>query len=190
MNRQILTVPNILTIARGLTTVPLVWAILSARFGLALLCVVFAGLSDLFDGIVARKLNQSSDFGRIMDPIADKLLLVATFIAVSLPGYGFEPLPWWLAFVAIGRDVAIVVVAGLIYARTGFSGFTPTFLGKVNTTIELWVLFLFLLTRAFSWPEHLLVLSIWVTAASVLVSGLHYVAHVRRQLAERGAVES
>lgn len=184
MSDRVLTVPNLLTIARGFATAPLVWAILSARFGLALIIVVFAGLTDLFDGLVARRLNQSSDFGRLLDPIADKLLLVATFIAVSLPGYGFEPLPWWLAAFAIVRDAGILGGGLAIYWATGFSGFSPTFLGKLNTNIELWVLFYFLLARAFGLPEWLLTLSIYVTAASIVVSGIHYVFHGRRQLAE------
>ncbi len=184
VNREAINVPNLLTIARGFAAIPLVWSILSARFGLALVIVFLAGLTDLLDGIIARKLEQSSDFGRLLDPIADKLLLVATFVAVSVPGFGFEPLPWWLAALAVGRDVGILGAALVIYRVTGFSGFTPTFLGKLNTNIELWVLFLFLLTRAFNLPELLLTISIYVTAASIVVSGLHYIVHARTQLAE------
>ncbi len=184
MKREAINVPNLLTIARGFAAIPLVWSILSARFGLALVIVFLAGLTDLLDGIIARKLDQSSDFGRLLDPIADKLLLVTTFVAVSVPGFGFEPLPWWLAALAVGRDVGILGAALVIYRVTGFSGFTPTFLGKLNTNIELWVLFLFLLTRAFSLPELLLTISVYVTAASIVVSGLHYIVHARTQIAE------
>lgn len=184
MKREAINVPNLLTIARGFAAIPLVWSILSARFGLALVIVFLAGLTDLLDGIIARKLDQSSDFGRLLDPIADKLLLVTTFVAVSVPGFGFEPLPWWLAALAVGRDVSILGAALVIYRVTGFSGFTPTFLGKLNTNIELWVLFLFLLTRAFSLPELLLTISVYVTAASIVVSGLHYIVHARTQIAE------
>lgn len=185
MNRQVLNVPNLLTIGRGVAAIPLVWSILSARFGLALVIVFFAGLSDLLDGLIARRLEQASDVGRLLDPIADKLLLVATFVAVSIPGFGFEPLPWWLACLAIGRDVGIVGAAMVIYKVTGFSGFAPSLLGKLNTNIELWVLFLFLLTRALTLPELLLTLSIYLTVISIVVSGVHYIFHVRRQLAER-----
>ena len=184
MKKEVLNVPNLLTIARGIAAIPLVWCILYARFGLALVIVFLAGLTDLLDGLIARKLEQSSDFGRLLDPIADKLLLVATFVAVSIPGYGFEPLPWWLATLAVGRDLGILGAALLIYRVTGFSGFTPTFLGKLNTNIELWVLFLFLLTRAFNLPELLLTVSIYVTAASIVVSGFHYIHHARTQVAE------
>lgn len=183
MTRRVLTVPNLLTIARGFATVPLVWSILESRFGLAIAIVVVAGLTDLFDGVIARRLEQSSDFGRLLDPIADKLLLVSTFLAASLPGYGFEPLPWWLAALAIARDVGILGAGVVINRVTGFSGFTPTFLGKLNTNVELWVLFYFLLARAFGLPEWLLTLSVYVTATSIVVSGVHYIFHGRRQLA-------
>jgi len=182
---RILTIPNALTIARGILAAPLVWSILTSRFGLALAIVVAAGFTDLFDGMAARRFGQSSDLGRLLDPIADKLLLVSTFLAVSIPGLGFEPLPWWLAALAILRDVGIVLAGYVIYRRTGFSGFTPTWLGKVNTNVELWVLFLFLLTRAFDLPTGLLALSIYVTAVSIVVSGVHYVFHARHQLANR-----
>lgn len=184
MKKEVLNVPNLLTIARGVAAIPLVWCILSARFGLALVIVFLAGLTDLLDGLIARKLEQSSDFGRLLDPIADKLLLVATFVAVSIPGFGFEPLPWWLAALAVGRDLGILGAALLIYRVTGFSGFTPTFLGKLNTNIELWVLFLFLFTRAFNLPELPLTVSIYVTAASIVISGFHYIQHARTQVAE------
>jgi cardiolipin synthase len=128
-------------------------------------------------------LNQSSRLGRLLDPVADKLLLVTTFVAISVPGFGFEPLPWWLAAAAILRDVGIVAVGYAIYARTGFSGFTPTLLGKAHTVCELIIVGLFLLSQVVWVPSWLVTMAIWLTLASVLVSGCHYVFHVRRQLA-------
>jgi cardiolipin synthase len=183
--RDALTIPNLLTIARAVAAVPIVAAILSNRFALALVLIVVAGFTDTIDGTVARRFGQETDLGRILDPIADKLLLVAIFVAASLPSYGFDPLPWWLAAMAIGRDVGIVVGAGAIYATTGFSGFTPSRLGKINTLFELLVVGWFVGTRAFELSEIPLTIIIYLTAASILVSGLHYVVHVRRLLAER-----
>ena len=137
------------------------------------------------DGTLARKTGTTSDWGRLLDPLADKLLLVTVFVAVSIPGLGFEPLPWWLAAMAIGRDLAMLVAAGVIYLVTGFSGFTPTQLGKLNTFLELVVLGVFLGTRAFGLPEAPLTACIYLTAASIAASGIHYVFHVRRLLARR-----
>ena len=106
--------------------------------------------------------------------------------ASSIPGNGFEPLPLWVALVVIGRDVGILAAGIGIYLATGFTGFTPTFLGKLNTCFEIGLVVLFLLTRAFYLPELLLTMGAYATACLVAVSGVHYVFHARKQLAKRG----
>ena len=188
MKGPLFTIPNALTMVRAVAAVPVAVAILDARFGLALVLVVLAGLTDGIDGWVARRAGQQSDYGRLLDPIADKILLVTVFVAICVPGRGFEPLQAWVAALAIGRDLGIVLAGAAIYAATGFSGFTPTFFGKLNTVMELWLVVLFLATRSsLGLPEILLEISIYATVFTIVGSGLHYVAHARRQLAERRA---
>lgn len=184
MNGRVLTVPNALTIARGLAAIPVALAILNGWFGTAVAVLFVAGVTDGLDGKLARSLGQTSDIGRLLDPIADKVLLAATFVAMTIPGRGFEPLPLWLVAIAILRDVGIVVAGWIIYWLTGFTGFSPTMLGKINTVVELLLGGLFLLTRALGLPEILLTLGIYITAVSITVSGFHYIVHARRQLAE------
>lgn len=186
MTGRVLTVPNALTLARGLAAVPVAIAILDSHFAVAAAVVVVAGLTDGLDGELARRFGQTSDVGRLLDPIADKALLVTTFVAASVPGRGFEPLPLWLVGIAVLRDVGIVVTALAIYLATGFKGFRPTFLGKVNTVVELCLVGLFLVTRAFGLPELVLTAGVFLTAGSIVASGLHYVVHLRRLLAETG----
>jgi cardiolipin synthase len=183
---RVATLPNLLTVARGLAAAPVVFAILNGWFATALVVVFAAGLTDGLDGLVARRTGQTSDVGRLLDPIADKVLLVSTFVAASVPGRGFEPLPMWLVALAILRDVGIVAAGLGIYAVTGFSGFRPTLLGKINTVLELLVVGLFLLTRAFGLAEGVLTALVYLTAGSVVASGFHYVWHARRQLSEAG----
>jgi cardiolipin synthase len=178
------TIPNLLTLARGLAALPLALAILNGRFVLAIAIVVAAGLSDGLDGALARWIGQTSDVGRLLDPIADKLLLVTTFVASSVPGHGFEPIPTWLVTLVILRDVGIVIVAYAVYRATGFTGFRPSMLGKINTVVELVLVGLFLLTNATGMPDLLLRVGIYLTAGSVVASGFHYVVHLRRTMAE------
>jgi cardiolipin synthase len=185
MTGPVFTIPNLITAARGLAAAPIAAAVLSNRFGLALALVVAAGLTDGLDGFIARRSGTTSDLGRMLDPIADKLLLVTLFVSVSVPGRGFDPLPLWLVGMAVGRDVAILAGAAGIFLATGFSGFTPTFLGKLNTVFELGLITLFLATRAYGLPEPLLVAGVYATAVTIAASGIHYVFHARRQLAER-----
>jgi cardiolipin synthase len=186
VNGPLVTLPNLLTVARGLMAIPIALAILDGWFLTALVLAFVAGASDGLDGIVARRTGQTSDVGRLLDPIADKLLLVTIFVSASIPGRGYEPLPWWFVTIAIVRDVGIVVTALAIYVATRFTGFRPTLLGKINTCVELGLVGLFLLTRAFGLPEALLVAGVYLAAASIAASGLHYIVHVRRLLAESG----
>jgi cardiolipin synthase len=182
---RVLTLPNALTLLRACAAVPVALAVRSGRLDVALVIGVVAGLTDGVDGIVARRMGQTSDVGRLLDPIADKLLLATTFLAVSLTGAGFEPLPFWLAGLAVTRDVCIVAAGLAIYLATGFTGFTPTLLGKANTCLEMGVVLLFFLTRLYGLPEILLDAFVYVTGASIVASGVHYVVHSRRQLAAR-----
>jgi cardiolipin synthase len=182
---RVLTLPNLLTALRACAALPVALAVRGGRFDVALVLVIVAGLTDGLDGMIARRTGQMSDVGRLLDPIADKLLLVTTLLSVSLPGAGFEPLPLWLAGLAVTRDLCIVAAAFAIYFATGFTGFTPTLLGKVNTCLEMGVVFLFLITRLFDLPEAPLNVFVYLTGASIVASGVHYVFHARRQLASR-----
>ena len=184
MTGPIATLPNAVTVMRGLAAFPVALAILNGWWITAMVLVFVAGVSDGLDGALARRTGQTSDVGRLLDPIADKLLLVTIFVTASMPGFGFTPLPWWLTTLAIGRDVGIIAAGVAIYAATKFTGFRPTFLGKVNTVVELCLVGVFLLTRAFDLPEGLLTFGIYLTAVSIVASGLHYIVHVRRLLVE------
>ncbi len=83
-------IPNIITVFRFLLVTPVVWAMLNDRFGLALLLFGVAGLSDAVDGYLAKRNNWTSRMGALMDPLADKLLLVCTFVTLGwLPGLPF-----------------------------------------------------------------------------------------------------
>jgi cardiolipin synthase len=186
VNGPFATLPNAITLARGLAAVPIAFAILEGWFLAALVLVVVAGASDGLDGVVARRTGRTSDWGRLLDPIADKLLLVTIFVAASVPGQGHDPLPWWFAALAILRDVGIVATAFAIYFATRFTGFRPTLLGKINTVVELALVGIFLITRAFGLPEAPLAVAVYLAAGSIVASGLHYVVHVRRLMAESG----
>jgi len=183
---RVLTLPNALTALRALAAVPLAVAILHGWFAAAIAIVFVAGVTDGLDGELARRTGQTSDVGRLLDPIADKVLLVTTFVAASVPGRGFEPLPVWLVSMAVLRDVGIVAVAYAVYRSTGFTGFRPSLLGKINTVLELLVLGLFLITRAFGLPGLVLTAAVYLTAGTIAASGLHYFVHLRRLLAESG----
>src|SRR5436309_4543804 len=143
VSSRIVTVPNLLTLFRMALIPVFVSLLFYSKFGWALGVFVLAGITDGLDGLFARRLNQGSQLGTILDPIADKLLLVTSFIVLSLPTISPQPIPrhfpvpFWVTAAVISRDIFIIVGAAAINVVTGFKGFRPSLLGKVNTTIQI-----------------------------------------------------
>lgn len=112
----------------------------------ALLLFGFAGLTDLFDGIVARSYQQQSKLGAFLDPAADKLLLTCAYLMLSLPVGGLPRLiPFWVFLLVLARDLLIVICAAIIYRRIRFSRFRPLRLSKWNTAFQIIGVFLVLI---------------------------------------------
>src|SRR5882724_4780736 len=132
-----LTLANLVTIARMITIPLLITLLLSNHHGWAFGVFVFAGITDLLDGVIARRYKQSSGLGAFLDPMADKLLMTACFILLSLPDhpraapefYIPNHIPLYLTIVTISRDVFIVMIALLGHLTFGLNRFTPTSLG-------------------------------------------------------------
>lgn len=155
--------------------------------GWALIVFVIAGVSDAVDGFIARRLDQESELGTIIDPIADKLLMTVAFVILTMPNVlqptRYLPVPFWVTATVIGRDVLIVTVAGAINIMTGFRGFRPSWTGKLSTTVQVIAVGLILLAAVFEYSFYLPT----VYAAVVLlaaVSGFHYIFFVARLMNE------
>ena len=104
------------------------------RLGAALLVFITAGATDAFDGLIARRAGQRTSLGAWLDPMADKLLLVTTFIVLTLPGITLtNHLPLWLTVAVISRDIVIVGVVAVVNLAVGPRTFRPSFLGKATT---------------------------------------------------------
>src|ERR1044071_5460643 len=143
---RIFTIPNLLTIFRMVLIPLFVTLLFYQRFLWALGIFVTAGLTDGLDGLLARRFAQQSQLGTILDPIADKLMLVTAFIVLSMrsvfpqPLPGHLPIPFWVTIAVISRDVFIIVGAAAINMMTGFKGFRPSWLGKVSTTVQIFAI--------------------------------------------------
>ena len=189
-----LTIANQLTMIRMVMIPLLVTLILSNHSGWAFVVFILAGVSDALDGILARRLRQSSRLGAFLDPTADKLLMTACFVVLSIPDHpksipDFEianHLPVYLTIVTISRDVFIVMIALLIHLSSGIRSFPPTSLGKLTTATQLLTVGVALLANALNQPLPILVAALgWITMAMTVSSGLHYIYHAAR-LAESG----
>ena len=193
MSSRIVTLPNVLTVSRMVMIPLFVTALYYQRFSLALAIFVTAGITDGIDGFLARRFNQSSQLGQILDPIADKLLLVTSFITLSMPGIiaktNHLPVPFWVTAAVVGRDVFIVVGAAAINVVTGFRGFRPSLLGKANTVVQIAAVTIILVVAPFPTLRGYVLPTTYTTVfLFALVSGIHYAFWVSRLMNdERGA---
>jgi cardiolipin synthase (CMP-forming) len=183
MVSRTLTPANQITILR-LVFVPL-FAIfeVGGDYGWALAILLGAALSDVVDGLVARRFHEESHLGIALDPIADKLLLGTAFVFLAIRGV----LPWWLTIFVLSRDVAIIVTALLISLVVGYRPFRPTLLGKISTVCQVATVFV-----AVAFQVRVpLVTGFVVTACSYLVavftvaSGVHYLMVVQQRYGHR-----
>src|SRR5947207_9899873 len=155
MSSRILTVPNLLTVFRMVLIPVFVTLLFYQRFVLALAVFVGAGVTDGLDGLLARRFGQQSQLGTVLDPIADKLMLVTSFIVLSMrsvfpqPVPNHLPVPFWVTVAVISRDVFIIVGAAAINIMTGFRGFKPSWLGKLNTAVQILAITLIMFGASF-----------------------------------------
>ncbi|MFL6215997.1 MAG: CDP-alcohol phosphatidyltransferase family protein [Blastocatellia bacterium] len=168
---------NMLTMLRVALLVPFLYWIKVGSFGLAVIVFFIAGITDFFDGFVARRFNQQTAFGRFLDPAADKLLTTASYIVMALPRAGFEPLPLWMTVSVVGRDVLILLGSLVIYLTIRYKSFKPTTLGKLNTFLEIGLIFWFIMFQleAMKPLKILLPLMYGIVITSVIASGIEYV---------------
>lgn len=187
---RIVTLPNVLTVIRMVMIPVFVSLLFYQRFGWALLVFVAAGVTDGLDGLLARALKQKSQLGMILDPVADKLLLVTSFVVLSLksvppqPVPRHFPIPFWVTAAVISRDVLIVGGAVAINMVTGFRGFRPSWLGKINTAVQILAIVYVLLAAHFP-PLSGYLPTVYTTVFTfALLSGVHYIFHTARLLNE------
>jgi cardiolipin synthase len=171
------TVPNVITLLR-LCAVPVtVWLVIQRRLDLAFLLFVGAGISDAVDGWWARVRNARSFLGAVLDPVADKALLVSIYVALAVVGV----LPDWLAILVVFRDL-LIVGGVLVLALMGTApAIRPIPISKVNTFAQIALAGLALLLEGFALPSGwLLPTLIWIVAGTTIASGAAYVRSAAR----------
>jgi cardiolipin synthase len=172
-----LNTANLLTALRIVLILPFLLLIDSGRYGVALGIFFLASITDFFDGYVARRFEQQTRLGRLLDPLADKLLVSCAYILMALPRPGLPSIPVWLAGAVVGRDIMILAGSLIVYLATRFKDFKPSIISKVNTFIELGFIVYFLsvnATESLSFLRPLQPVCFGIVAASVVASGVDY----------------
>ncbi len=172
--------PNLLTVMRICLAPFLVSAILDNRFTLSFCLFVTAGLTDALDGTLARWLKQRTVLGQYLDPVADKLLLSTLFVVLTHKSL----IPVTVTVLVFGRDVAILVVAAILYAAVGRREFKPSPLGKANTVAQVTAVAVVLLHQVneANWVMALRTVALDATMVLTVASGLHYAWLVIRRV--------
>jgi cardiolipin synthase len=180
-----LTPANQITLLRMLLIPAFVILVVYGELGWALVVFVFAGITDGLDGLIARRSGQKTRLGAWLDPMADKLLLVTTFVVLTLPGLGLaNRLPIWLTVLIISRDVVIVLTVAIISIATGPRTFLPSMFGKIATFTYIMTAVIAMLFNYVGRHSRLVDFCIWVSLAITLISGLHYIWVAARLIEE------
>ena len=169
---------NWLTVLRILLIPVFVLLLVYRRPGAALVTFAFAALTDLADGYVARRRGPSR-LGAFLDPMADKLLLIASFATLTY----LHVLPAWIMIVVVSRDAILMLGALLIHMVGGRIHPRPSLAGKFATFFQILAVLFGLVTRYFNWQQPVALRTvIWVAAVFTVVSGLQYIVQGMRYL--------
>lgn len=173
---KILTIPNVLTMMRLVVIPFFVVASIERYFTLAFVLFVSAGITDGIDGYIARRLNQRSKLGALLDPAADKMMMVSAYIVYTLHRSLAYSLPGWLTFTIFARDFLIAFFAYLLYTRVQVKRFPPSMAGKTSTVFQIVTLSATIGANTFISPfaVPLLTLLFPVTLLMTLYSGFDY----------------
>jgi cardiolipin synthase len=165
-------IPNIISILRLAAVVPILYLLMEHAFGWALLLFAVAGISDGIDGWLAKRYQWQTPLGGLLDPVADKVLLVCSFLVLG----ALDLLPIWLVAAAVLRD--LIILAGALLYHYGIEAVEgqPLISSKLNTVVQI-LLVVAVITDAgpLPLPDLLIELLIWACLLTVLASGSQYV---------------
>jgi cardiolipin synthase len=180
MKSRILTVPNQLTFLRFGFLPFFVISIWYDHYDWALGVLIAAALSDLLDGVLARHLNQKTELGAYLDPIADKLLLSSSFLLLAMK----HKVVWWLTILVLARDLLMLITAAAILLVVGYRPFPPSLYGKSTTGVQIIFIFLVVASTATNYRALDIMEEVFVflVAGLTIFSGVHYSFVIAKRL--------
>jgi cardiolipin synthase len=177
----VLTVANQLTLLRIMLIPAFVILVIYGHLGWALVVFATACLTDALDGLTARWSGQKSTLGAWLDPMADKLLALSTFIVLTVPWLGLaNPLPIWLTVLIISRDVVIVSTVAIVNLAIGPKTFRPSFFGKIATATYMMTAVVAIFYNYLGYHSLVVDTFVYASLAITLISSLHYIYHAAR----------
>ncbi len=176
-------IPNLISVGRVILVFPVIWALLEQHFGLALVLFLIAGVSDGLDGYLAKRYRWESDLGGILDPLADKFLLISTYLCLGWLG----ELPVWLVGLVLLRDLVIVTGAVVYNFRVAAFQASPLPISKLNTLLQIVLALLAVVDLGWrALPDGLLSTLVVLVTITTAASGLAYVLQWGRRALRHG----
>ena len=176
-------IPNLISVLRIFLSVPVVWSMLELRFDIALLLFAVAGISDGLDGYLAKHFGWQSRLGGLLDPLADKVLLVSSFLTLAILGM----IPMLLMLLVILRDLVIVTGALVYNFRIRELEVAPSLVSKVNTFTQILLVLVVVLDEGLiGLPDLAIQVLIGVVFITTIASGINYVWVWSRLAAHHG----
>jgi len=164
--------PNVICIARIGLVVPIAHTLLVGDFVITLWLFALAAFSDGLDGFLAKRFGWITELGKLLDPLADKLLLVTVFITLAIAGHT----PVWLTAIVVARDVVIVVGAAIYSWLFGPPHGSATIVSKINTGVQILYVLAAVASLGPGWPPAAVVVMLGAAVfVTTLVSGIDYV---------------
>jgi len=179
-SRASLTIPNLITLARILLTPLFIIFLIQGQYRKGLIVFLLAGLSDMLDGLVARRWHQKSPLGAYLDPLADKLLMSSSFITLSIS----HVIPPWLTVVVFSRDLTLALGVAIFRLADLPLIISPTWLGKWTTTLQIFTVLMALVGKIWPLPPLLFIALFWLTGLVTALSGIHYVYRALRLIGQ------
>jgi cardiolipin synthase (CMP-forming) len=166
-----MNLPNVITIFRILLIPVFIILLLYNHFHWALAVFAFSGVTDGLDGFIARKSNQRTVLGAYLDPMADKLLLIAGFVTLSF----LKIIPLWMTIVLVSRDLILIFGTLILHMIQGYLEISPSWLGKCTTVTQMIYILAVLFVMVFDQGSAILFPLLFLTLMLTVVSGLHYI---------------
>ncbi|PYF03416.1 cardiolipin synthase [Rhodopseudomonas faecalis] len=180
-----MSIPNVITLIRILLVPVIVWAIASNEMEIAFAVFVIAGISDAVDGFLAKRFNMASELGAMLDPLADKALLVSIYVALGIWG----AVPRWIVILVVSRDIMIVGAVIVSWVLGKPVPMKPLMVSKLNTVAQVTfaAVVLAALAFGFAWEPYDLILMGIVAVLTLLSVSLYLVEWTRHMgTGERG----
>ncbi len=163
--------PNIITVLRIALVPVLILVLAEQRYGLALAIFFVAGVSDALDGFIAKRYGHVTQLGAILDPLADKLLLVSSYVMLAW----LEHVPLWLLLAVAFRDLFIIAGCLIYVAMREAVQMNPSYLSKFNTLVQITLVLGILAEQAFTIGLGIVIPAFtWLVFLTTIASGVHY----------------